>query len=205
MSDTASAAASSKTPLIARADFQYRWRVYVFFIMVFGYGLWSARDGFIKWPADNARNQAIRDRGGRPPEVDHNYASILINRVLGVVLPAVSLPLFLWLMYRSRGAYRLSDGTLGVPGRAAIPVERIQSLDKSRWERKGVAVVEYQESDGKRAAVVLRDMVYERRTTDEIVDRIEKYLNGGETTTASPHPGPLPEPKRLNAGARQES
>lgn len=201
MSDSATAVESRKT-LVARADFQYRWRVYAFFIMVFGYGLWSARDGFIKWPADNARNQAIRDQGGRPPGPDYNYASILINRILGVLLPASSLPIFIWLMYRSRGAYRLSDGTLEVPGRPAIPVERIQSLDKSRWERKGVAVVEYEEANGKRATVGLRDMVYERRTTDEIVQRIEKTLSDDGSTPSSPHPSPLPEGEGANAGAR---
>jgi hypothetical protein len=193
MNDTA--AAPSKTPLIARADFQYRWRVYAFFVMVFGYGLWSARDGYIKWPEENAHNQAIRDRGGIG-EKDHNYAGILINRVLGVVLPGVSLPLFIWLLYRSRGAYRLADGTLSVPGRAPVPVDRIEALDKSRWERKGVAVVEYLESDGKRATITLRDMVYERRTTDEIVERIEKYLSNGESVPASPHLNPLPEGSR---------
>ena len=48
--------AKSDGPLVARADFQYRWRVYVFFIMLFGYGLWSARDGFVKWPSVTTRS-----------------------------------------------------------------------------------------------------------------------------------------------------
>ncbi|HSZ56870.1 MAG TPA: hypothetical protein VK797_14475 [Tepidisphaeraceae bacterium] len=189
MSDTA--ATPSNVSLTARADIQYRWRVWAFFIMVFGYGLWSARDGFIKWPQDNVRNQAIRDRGGIGDK-DHNYAGILINRVLGVVLPAVSLPVFIWLMYRSRGAYQLGDGTLRVRGCEPVPIDRIVALDKSRFERKGVAIVEYQKADGSAASITLRDMVYERRTTDQIVEWIENYLRNGESVRGSPHPNPLP-------------
>jgi hypothetical protein len=192
--------AASKVSLIARADFQYRWRVWAFFVMVCGYGIWSARDGFIKWPQDNARNQALRERGLPPPQVDHNYASIVINRVLGFLLPTVSLPVFVWLMYRSRGSYRLADGTLSVPGRQPIPVERIQALDKSRFDRKGLAVVEYQKPDGGCDSVILRDMVYERRTTDDIVDWIENYLRNGEST-ATPHPNSLPEGEGVKASS----
>lgn len=190
MTDTA--ASPKKVSLTARADIQYRWRVWAFFIMVFGYGMWSARDGFIKWPEDNARNQAIREHGGIG-EKDHNYAGILINRVLGVLLPSVSLPVFIWLMYRSRGEYRLADGTLAIRGHEPIPVDRIVALDKSRFEAKGVAVVEYQKPDGTSASVTLRDMVYERRTTDQIVDWIENYLRNGESVSAPPHFSPLPE------------
>jgi len=185
MSETNSATSSG--PLIARADFQYRWRVYLLFIMLFGYGLWSARDGFIKWPEENRQHQLDRDRG-KPAseiEVDHNQAAILINQALGILLPVVSLPLFIWLMYRSRGAYRLENNVLHLPGREPIPVDKIQALDKSRWEKKGVAVVEYQDGSAAPQKATLRDMVYERRTTDLIVERIEKALGG----TGAPEQG----------------
>jgi hypothetical protein len=198
MSDTAAIQTASKVSLTARADFQYRWRVWAFFLMVFGYGIWSARDGFIKWPEDNARYATLRERGLPQPEKDHNYAGILINQVLGVLLPGVSLPVFIWLMYRSRGAYRLADGTLSIRGREPIPVDRIVALDKSSFERKGVAVVEYQKPDGSSATVTLRDMVYERRTTDEIVEWIENYLRNGESSAGRPHPNPLPEGEGAN-------
>jgi hypothetical protein len=170
--------APSKTPLIARADFQYRWRVYAFFIMVFGYGVWSFSDGFYKWPAENRTYDAMRAEGKTPPEVNHNEAGILINQGLGILLPGFSLPLFIWLMYRSRGAYRLADETLEVPGHTPIPLDRIQALDKSAWDRKGIAVVEYLAADETAQHATLRDMVYDRRVTDQIVDRIEQSLAG---------------------------
>jgi len=185
MSESSSAPAD--TPLVARADFQYRWRVYAIFIVMFGYGVLSIRDGFYKWPAENALNHEMIARHEKPSEADHNDAAILINKVLGVLLPAISLPLFIWLMYRSRGAYRLEKDTLSLPGLAPIPLDKIQALDKSRWEKKGIAVVEYHDGAGSTQTATLRDMVYERRTTDQIVDRIEKSLGG------SPAPAPQSE------------
>ena len=182
--------ASSKTPLIARADFQYRWRVYVFFIMVFGYGVWSFRDGFYKWPTENRTYDAMRAKGETPPEVNHNEAGILINKGLGILLPGFSLPLFIWLMYRSRGAYRLENETLELPGRAPIPLDKIQALDKSAWDRKGIVVVEYLGADGATQHAALRDMVYERRATDQIVDRIERSLAGSPAPQDSGEPRP---------------
>ena len=177
-------AVSSTGELVARADFQYRWRIYLFFILVFGYGLLSIRDGFFRWPEQNAAWDAMRAQGKMPPQVNHNEAGILINQVLGVVFPAVSLPLFLWLMYRSRGEYRLAGDTLSVPGHPPTQLDKIVALDKSRWDRKGVAVVEYQAPDGKLNHIALRDMVYHRTTTDQIVERIESYLRESETGTS---------------------
>jgi hypothetical protein len=192
--------APEKPALVARADFQYRWRVYAFFIIVVGYGLWSLHDGFIKWPADNQRWHEMEAKGLTAREIEsmklvppHNEAGILINQALGVVLPSIGIPLFIWLMYRSRGAYRLADETLRVPGREPIPLDRIQSLDKSRWDKKGIAVVEYHAADGSARTFALRDMVYARKTTDQIVDHIEKSLqsDANATTESRRHGGAL--------------
>lgn len=186
---TDAAGAPSSTDIVARADFQYRWRVYVFFILVFGYGLWSLRDGFFHWPRDNAEWQAMIDRGEKPPQSRHNEAGILINQVLGIVLPVVSLTTFVWLMYRSRGEYRLTSTTLGAPGHPPIPLDAIQSLDKSRWDRKGVATVEYRLSGGREGKIDLRDMVYHRRETDLIVQTIGEHLDPTSAQSDAPVSG----------------
>ena len=178
--DAAAVVSNGSADLSARADFQYRWRVYVFFILVFGYGMWSLRDGFFFMPQQNELFRQMESRGEKPPRVAYTEASIAINQVLGVVLPLVSLPLFIWLMYRSRGRYRLAGGTLEVPGHPAVPLDHIRSLDKTQWERKGIAVVEYEKPAGAgTASLTLRDMVYNRQITDEIVNRIEAHLGGG--------------------------
>jgi len=169
------------TSISARADFQYRWRVYIFFILIFGYGIWSARDGFIKWPAENNKLREMEANHQKLPQPYHNEAGILINQALGIFFPLISLPAFIWLMYRSRGEYRLAGNTLHLPGHDPISLDRVRSLDKSNWDRKGHAVVEFDGTDGKTEQFTLRDMVYERRPTDEIVERIEKSLQGTPT------------------------
>lgn len=186
MTDTAVTKASGE--LVARADFQYRWRVYLFFVVMFGYGMWSLYDGFVAWPRDNALWQQMEEHGQIPPQKMHNDAGILLNRALGIVLPAISLPLFIWLMYRSRGEYRLADGTLAAPGHPAVPLERIEALDKTLWDRKGIAAVEYKDAAGDAHKLFLRDMVYDRRTTDRIVERIEAHLASDQPTDPSPAP-----------------
>lgn len=185
MTDTAVSNASRD--LVARADVQYRWRVYLFFLVVFGYGLWSARDGFIVWPKENAEWKAMQDRGQLPPRTLHSPFDLFLNDALGVLLPTLSLPMFLWLMYRSRGEYRLSGDTLHLPGHPPIPLEKIESLDKTRWDRKGVASIDYLDPTGAKRTATLRDMVYHRPTTDEIVSRIETHL-GGEEDAKPPAP-----------------
>ena len=179
-------------PIIARADFQYRWRVYIFFILVFGYGLWSLNDGFIKWPADNARLADMEKNHQKLPEQPHNEAGILINQALGVAFPLISLPVFIWLMYRSRGEYRLEGKTLTVPGLSPIEFDKIRSLDKSNWDRKGHAVLEFDGSEGKPAKFTLRDMVYERKPTDQIVERIEASLSGPASAAEATPPTTSP-------------
>ena len=180
MTQTAQAAGD----IVARADFQYRWRIYALFLMLFGYGVWSAYDGFVNWPAENEKWDAMVAEGKKPPRADHSDMDILLNRVLGVVLPTVGIAALAFLWYRSRGEYRLSGQTLSVPGHANVPLEAIKSLDKSLWDRKGVAVVTYALAGESEDSFTLRDMVYQRKPTDEIVDRIEAHLSGDETPVA---------------------
>ena len=180
---TDAAVTNATGDLVARADFQYRWRVYLFFIVMFGYGMWSLYDGFVVWPRDNALWQQMEEHGQIPPQKLHNDAGILLNRAMGVLLPLISLPLFIWLMYRSRGEYRLANGTLSAPGHPAIPLDRIATLDKTLWDRKGIAVVQYEDASGATRSLPLRDMVYQRGMTDQIVDRIEAHLGSGDATS----------------------
>ena len=186
---TDAAVSNASGDLVARADFQYRWRVYLFFVLVFGYGLWSLHDGFIVWPRENAEWKAMEERGQKPPRKLHSDFDLLLNRALGVGLPLISLPLFIWLMYRSRGEYRLSSGTLHVPGHPPTPLDKIESLDKTRWDRKGIANVEYVGPNGEKSSLTLRDMVYQRSTTDQIVGRIEAHLAPQEKSSDLPSAG----------------
>ena len=172
---TEPAAADSPGDIVARADFQYRWRVYALFALLFFGGLWCLRDGFVQWPRQN--DLWARATGDKPPKPPHEQSGILVNQGLGVLLTALSVPVFAWMMYRSRGEYRFASGTLRIPGHPPVTLAQVRGLDLVQWDRKGVAVVEYQPApDGPVSKLVLRDMVYHRDPTDQIVRIIEKHL-----------------------------
>jgi len=172
--------------VVARADFQYRWRVYALFLLLFGWGCYSLLDGFVRWPRQNEAWEQMIAEGKKPPRAPHSDNDIFLNQAMGVTCPVIAVALLAWLMYRSRGEYRLSGQTLHVPGHPPVPLERIKTLDKSRWDRKGVAAVEYDLRDGQTAVLSLRDMVYQRAATDRIVQEIESHLAPPAPEPAAP-------------------
>lgn len=161
--------------IVARVDFQYRWRSWAFAILMLGIGLWCIHDGFVVYPRENAAWEQMGNRMDRPTHPPHDPPGVLFNQFAGILCTAVSVPFLIWREYRSRGEYRLSGRTLYVPGQPPVSFDEIQSLDLVRWERKGIAVLECQSAGAKRA-VALCDMIYERGPTDQIVARIEGYL-----------------------------
>ena len=63
-----------------------------------------------------------------------------------------------------------------MPGHPAIPLSAIRTIDKKLWDRKGIAYIEYEETEGgPRKKFRVDDVVYEREPTDRIMDRIEAY------------------------------
>jgi hypothetical protein len=94
-----------------------------------------------------------------------------------------------------------------VPGHPPIPLDKIQSVNRESWDRKGIAVMEYDlttapmrasktsgpvsyegVTPGVRGIFKLDDFVYEREPTDVIFKAIEDSLLKG-------HPqGPLVQP-----------
>jgi len=72
---------------------------------------------------------------------------------------------------------RLSGNTLEIPGHGEIPLTEIRSIDKTRWERKGIAIVRYQAHHPQRErSFNLDDFAYQRKPTDDILDQLEAYM-----------------------------
>jgi len=138
------------------------------------------------WPRHNAEARA---RGIKEP---HPGFDVPLNQLLGIVLPLAGLALLGHMYRRSRGHYELSGTVVSVPGHRSVPLESIIRIDKRRWERKGIAEIEYDNGDGPRS-FVLDDFYYERKPTDQILARIEEFA---KVTSASPQePQPTVAPK----------
>lgn len=195
-------AAEPSGDIVARVDFQYRWRSWAVAIFLLGMGVFCLHDGFIAYPRDNAAWEKMGDRVDRPARPPHDPAGVLFNQFAGIVCTALGIPFLVWREYRSRGAYRLSGRILHVPGQTPIPFEHIQGLDLTRWDRKGIAILECRDS-GKGRQVLLNDMIYDRGPTDRIVKQVEEHLAAidsaetGNSQTAIPAPA-IVAPEDLN-------
>jgi hypothetical protein len=159
--------------IVARAGRYYRNARYLMTVLFVGAGLWFAYDGWVGYPKHNARVDA-----GEIRETKHTDTDIRLQRILGVALPVAGVLFLCWALYNSRGAYRLSGDTLHVPGHPPIPLDQIEELDKAKWDKKGIAYVNYRPSDAPNmSSARLDDFVYQQAPTDRIVERIEKHLN----------------------------
>jgi hypothetical protein len=156
--------------IVARAARYYRWTRYVMILVLFGYGLWSIRDGFVRYPRENA---AARAAGKEM--LPHPGYDIPFNQIFGVVLPPLALVYLVYMLHKSRGEVRLSGQTLHAPGQPPVPFDAITALDQRLWDRKGIAKVRY-ELNGKAGQITLDDFVYERDPIEQIYTRVRDYV-----------------------------
>ena len=179
--------------IIAPPDAWYRMKHMVFSIVMIGLGFWFAYDGYIGWPGHNQRVHDVKvgieqaqAKGENPKELKEELSKmreaytetdILIQKLLAFSLPFAGLAYGIWTYRATRGRYRLAGHTLEIPGHNPIEMVDIQRIDKTRWDRKGIAVVAYMAHHPRRErSFKLDDFAYQRKPTDEIVDRIDAFL-----------------------------
>ena len=79
-----------------------------------------------------------------------------------------------------------------------VPLEQITKIDKKKWEKKGIAKIHY-EKDGTEKKFTLDDFIYERKTADEILLKIEQEVGVGKIINGKPEKVPAasePEPAK---------
>jgi hypothetical protein len=180
--------------LIASPDPGYRWKHLIMSVLLVAGGLWFAYDGWIKWPNENRRADHIqRDKDAASSKGDkaendrlakelaniskHSDLDIAIQKLLACALPAAGLFWGVWTLYETRGQLRMIGDTLEVPGHPPISYDNIRRIDKRKWDRKGVAYLHYEHGIPPQTGVLkLDDFAYERKPTDEILERIERQV-----------------------------
>ena len=163
-------------PIVARAGTYFRNARYIIFLMMLGSGIAFLYDGLVRYPAERERFSHLSYEEQRAAHAPHTPLDISIQRLLGFSLTPLSVLLLARWLYISRGEYRLDGTTLNVPGHAPVQMENIIALNKAQWDRKGVAVVEYERPGTGTGKFVLDDFVYQREPTDKIVAQIEAHL-----------------------------
>jgi hypothetical protein len=188
MNETAAPAAAQAPDgdIVARYDRTYRLKWLTMGVaLVFG-AMWFLRDGYYTYQAENekTRQEAIA-AGKPPPERVHSDLDIRLQRIIGWSLIPVAVFVLFRTFHTSRGEYRLSGGTLHVPGHPPVPMDAIRAIDESKWDRKGIAYIDY-DVNGTTGRLKLDDYVYQRDPTDQIHDRILAAVAPEETGETSP-------------------
>lgn len=195
----------SDTPFQKRAytEPKFTLKYLVIGVLCFGFFLYSVYDGFYAYPAklgpaaawqelveddsldDEQRRvkwKEVAEKNGwdtkRPKKgdtVEHIQWDIQIQYLFMGIGLLGAVPNLLW-YFKVKGSWiecegkelRHSDGTV-------IPFKDIQTVDKKKWVKKGIAVVNYKAGNEEKSFVI-DDLTYQRQPTDEIMTFLESHL-----------------------------
>ena len=167
--------------IVAKPSRDYRWRRYVLALVIFGYGLYSLYDGFVRYPK---ANDAARAQGLEI--LPYPGLDVPFNKTFGIALPPLSLVFLAWVFYASRGKYEFDGTTITTPGSGPVPVKAIRKIDRTKWDRKGIAYLNYQVAGSAKFGVItLDDFIYERVPTDEIFRLVSLAVEGNKAVAVN--------------------
>jgi len=179
--------------IVARGGEYYRRMRYLVAIILIAAGAWFAYDGWVNWPALNAKRAQINaeiekqdeSSAGKKTKANlteqlkdikpHDDLAILLQKLLAFGVPAVGLALLAWAVHNSRGEIRLTSNTLSAPGHPTVTLDQIIALDKRLWDRKDIAYVDY-ETGAAKGRVRLDAFVYQTDPIVKIVERLEAIM-----------------------------
>ena len=201
--DAPAEAAPSPVPppggeIVAVGSNDYRFRRYIMVALLLAFGGWFAYDGWVKYPRVNdeidtlQRQQlAARDAGDREREVKLSEQlkslgdkgkplGLFFQKTFAVICPILAFTYLGWTFYRSRGEYRLTDeDVLHAPGHPPVPLDQLTAVRNPKWDRKGIADLDYALDGGKSGTVRLDDFIYQRPPIDAIYDRALARMGEG--------------------------
>jgi hypothetical protein len=165
-----------------------------------GFFLWGAYDAVFKFPVELQMAEAFdpiskdpdavqlwaklfeqnKDRGWHR-EKPHNSAETVRGymRFNGFVIGGgICLMVFFLLKYfRTKGSWMESTDTgINTSWGKSLEFDKIDQINKKRWEAKGIAKVTYTDSGGKTGTLVFDDFKYEREPMSELMTLCEQGL-----------------------------
>lgn len=149
----------------------------------------AAGEDAINWAEiRESRWQKISEAEGWANKPPHYTADDLKNNInfsifLGAICGLIAAPCFFWFI-KNRGTWVEIDGSrLTSSNGQSVNFSDIQTFDKKRWVKKGLATIHYSD-DGADKTFVVDDLKYERTIVDQMVAEIEaaipadKIING---------------------------
>ena len=177
----------------------YSVRILIISLALIGGGLWFLYDGMIGYPRKqqmyetyeqirrehpsdwNSRWQAhAREQGWPIAELPEQYTDgqIMLQLIIGGTLVPLGVAAGVFYV-RLRGRWIVSDNEgLSTSWGERASWEAIRSLDKSRWKRKGIAVVHY-DVGGTQRRITFDDWKYDTAAIEQMVQQIDAHVSGG--------------------------
>jgi hypothetical protein len=182
--------------IVARRDrAHYIKRCVLIPVLILFAGLYFLYDGYVGYPSQNrrfdeltAKAKEARDRGDVKTEADllqerksvthHDEFQLRLQQQLGYGLLPFSVLAFVFFSRQSRGQYRLADDVLYAPGHPPVPLDAVREIDKTKWDKKGIAYIGYEIESAaggpsQAGRVKLDDALYEQQPTTAILKAIE--------------------------------
>ncbi len=177
-----------------------------------GFGCWSVYDGKVKYPkVQRAFEQCVQEgrieqwpsiagqhgwkqeikeeRGPAGERIRYIYSAWDLRTQF--IMAAICLPIGLYilgrLIYTAPRKVAADEEALYATSGARIPYAAIRTIDKKKWDRKGIAVVHY-DLDGRPGKATIDDWIFKNAAA--VLTQVEKVLNP-----------PPPEPPEASAGA----
>ncbi len=185
-------------------------RLTVVGLFCLGVGLWALYDGKITYPNQRERALAFQElkeqgrleewteyaakRGWQPydPGKPKTPEEITVQFFMLAVAGGAGLLVLIHVL-RSKGRWIDMDETgLRSSRGLQLTFDQITSIDKKKWDNKGIAKLHYQEN-GRKKIFVLDDFIYDRPTTDNILRQVEQRVGHEKIVNGKPEPPPKPE------------
>jgi len=180
----------------------YIWRPGLIGLAALAAGGWFLYDGAVKYPRQQqmwqAYNQITREHVEDPNEaakaweelaaangwptkkpVEKTDTDILTQKIIAGITGPIGLYFcFVFVTSRSKWVEADEQGLATNAGQRSS-YESITSVDKSRWQSKGIAVVHYS-GDGQAGRIVLDDWKFEREPIKRILQAVEERTAFGD-------------------------
>jgi hypothetical protein len=193
----------------AIADVKFIRRYLFVALICLGFAGWSLYDGLVAYPKQLERSQTyyglkepdekIRNKmwrelalekgwsQGIPDEVEKIEKKIVWQYIMAAVGLVVGLPMLIW-YWRMRGSWiEASASGLKTSWGQTLDVKDIRSIDKTKWQKKGIARIQYEEGGTKRT-FVLDDFKYQRAPIGQMLRLVESKLNADQIIGGQPEP-----------------
>jgi len=178
----------------ARISRHYHIRIFLIALACLGLGAWFMQDGYIKYPKMQRtyqRFEALKEQyptdyqqrwyeiartEGLPekPEAKSD-ADIVTQKIIGYLLVPFGLFVLARFLLNLRRWVEMDESGLRDQSGRDVKWADIKELDKTRWDRKGIAVVRYAQA-GREGKIVLDDWKYDRDPIVAMVKRIDAEL-----------------------------